>query len=105
MENTIRTAVTFISASTYHVMQMKSLAKQANRFNRNKHPGHKTTEQHLLRLQVTDDSVDAVQNLINEWHYLPDLNLNKMTTAFLCYFYERVACHVLNTIVGLCTKQ
>jgi len=66
---------------------------------------HQTTQQHLLWLQVTDDRVDAVQNLINEWHYLPDLNLNKMTTAFLCYFDECVARHVLNTIMRLCTNQ
>lgn len=62
------------------------------------------TEHHLLWLQVTDDGVNAIQYLINERHNLSDLNLNKMTTAFLRYFDERVTRHVLNTIMCLCTN-
>ena len=60
---------------------------------------------HLLRLQVTDDSVDAVQYFIDERHQLTDLHLHEVTTAFLSYFDERVTGHVLNTVVCLCTTN
>ena len=64
----------------------------------------KSTE-YLLRLKVTYDCVDTMQNFLDKWHNLTNLNLNKVTTAFLCYFDECIACHVLNAIVCFCTNN
>lgn len=55
----------------------------------------------LLRLQVTDDGVDVVQDLVNEGHHFSHLHLDKMTPALLGDLYESVTGHVLNTIMGL----
>ncbi len=57
---------------------------------------------YLLRLQVTDDGVDAIENLLYKWHHLSDLHQNKMPSAFLCYFYEGVASHVLHSVMCFC---
>lgn len=56
----------------------------------------------LLWLQVTDDGVDAAEDLVDEGHHLAHLDLDKMSTALLGNFDEGVACHVLNAIMGLC---
>jgi hypothetical protein len=55
---------------------------------------------YLLRLQITDDSVDAVEDFLNERHHLPDLHLYEVSSALLGNLDKSVACHVLNTIVG-----
>lgn len=59
---------------------------------------------YLLWLEVTNDGVDSIQNFFNEGHYFPFLNLHKMSSAFLCYLYERITGHVLNTIMGFCVR-
>lgn len=55
---------------------------------------------YLLWLKVTDDCINIVQDFINKWHDLSHLNLNKMSAAFLCYFYEGITSHILDAIVG-----
>ena len=50
---------------------------------------------YLLRLQIADDGVDVGQELVNEGHDLADLDLNKLTPAFLRDLDECVASHVL----------
>ena len=55
----------------------------------------------LLRLKVTDDGVDVVENLVDEGHHLSHLHLDKMAPALLGDLDEGVTGHVLNTIVGL----
>lgn len=61
-----------------------------------------TLHANLLRLQVTNDSVDVIEDLVDEGHDLPDLHLNKMSPALLCNLDERVARHVLHTVMRLC---
>lgn len=60
---------------------------------------------HLLRLQVTNDGVDVVQNLIYKGHHLSHLNLHKMPAALLGYLDESITCHVLNAIMCLCARK
>lgn len=56
----------------------------------------------LLRLEVTDDGVDVVEDLVNEGHHLTHLNLDKVTSTLLGNLDEGVTCHVLHAIVRLC---
>lgn len=58
------------------------------------------SQTYLLWLKVTDDCVNIVQDFINKWHDLSHLNLDKVSAAFLCYFYEGITSHVLDTVVG-----
>ena len=53
-------------------------------------------------LEVTDGGSDVVEDLLNERHHFHELNLHKVTSTFLSYLDERVARHVLDTIVSLC---
>lgn len=55
---------------------------------------------HLVWLEVTDDGPDVVQDVLNEWHHLQCLDLDKVSPTFLGYLDERVARHVLYTIVS-----
>lgn len=59
----------------------------------------------LLRLQVTDDGVDVVEDLINKGHHLSHLDLDEMTPALLGDLDEGVTRHVLNTVVGFCVGE
>jgi hypothetical protein len=54
---------------------------------------------YLLRLQITNDCTNAGQNLLDERHHLTNLHLHKMPPALECNFNERVASHVLDTVV------
>lgn len=55
---------------------------------------------YLLGLEVTDDSVDVVEDLINEGHHLSHLHLDKMPPTLLSNLNERVTRHVLHSIMG-----
>ncbi len=55
----------------------------------------------LLRLEVTDDGVDVVQDLVYEGHHLSHLHLDEVAPALLGNLDEGVTSHVLNTIMGL----
>lgn len=59
----------------------------------------------LVRLEVTDDGPNVVQDLLNEWHHFERLHLDKMASALLCYLDECVTRHVLYTIVGFCAQE
>lgn len=59
----------------------------------------------LLRLQVTDDGVDVVEDLINKGHHLSHLDLDEMTPTLLGDLDEGVTCHVLNTVVSFCVGE
>lgn len=54
---------------------------------------------YLLWLKITNDSVDVSKDFINEWTDLPDLDLHEVTATFLSDLNERVACHVLHSIM------
>lgn len=56
----------------------------------------------LLRLKVTDDRVNVVEDLIDEGHHLSHLHLDKVAPTLLGNLNEGVARHVLNSIMGLC---
>ena len=56
---------------------------------------------HLMRLQVADDRVDVVNDLLDEGHVLAKLNRDKVAATLLSDLDERVARHVLNSLVGL----
>ena len=56
----------------------------------------------LVRLEIADDGSDVVEDLLDERHHLQLLNLHEMAATLLSYLDERVASHVLDTVVGLC---
>lgn len=55
-------------------------------------------------LEVTDDSVDVIEDLIDEGHHLSNLYLDKVPSALLGNLDESVTGHVLDTIMGLCHR-
>ena len=55
---------------------------------------------HLMGLQVAHDGSDVIEDLLNERHHLQLLHLHKMPPTLLSYLDERVARHVLNTVVS-----
>ncbi len=54
---------------------------------------------HLVRLQIANNRVYVVQDLLDEWYILAELNLNKVAATLLRYLDERVTGHVLHTLV------
>ena len=69
------------------------------------HVAHRLVESvDLLGLEVAYDGDDGAQNLLYEGHHLPHLHLNELFFAFLRYFDEGVASHVLHTIVSFVHK-
>ena len=56
---------------------------------------------YLLRLKIADDGVDVTEQLVDEGHHLPHLDLYKLPPALLRNLDESVASHVLHTLVGL----
>ena len=59
----------------------------------------------LLRLKITNNSINIRKNFFDEWHYFSDLDLNEMAPTFLCDLNEGIAGHVLNPVVSLCGIQ
>ena len=58
-----------------------------------------------MRLEVADDGSDVVEDLFDERHHLQLLDLHEMAATLLSYLDERVASHVLDTVVGLCGSE
>jgi hypothetical protein len=58
-----------------------------------------------LRLEVTDNGVDAVENFFNEGHHLSHLHLYKVAPALLSDLDEGVTRHVLHAIVRFCGEN
>ena len=55
----------------------------------------------MLRLEIADDRVDVAEQLVDEGHHLPHLDLDELPPALLCNLDERIASHVLDTLVSL----
>jgi hypothetical protein len=54
-----------------------------------------------MRLEIANDRVDTAENLLDERHILAQLDLNEVSSALLRNFDERIARHVLNSLVSL----
>lgn len=94
-------------AKTQHISQRDKYRKtQSNYKHRLTNPwsqSRKTrSSSDLLWLEVTDDSVDVIEDLIDEGHHLSNLYLDKVSSALLGNLDESVTGHVLDTIMGLC---
>ena len=65
------------------------------------HVAHSLIESvHLVRLQVTHNGTDVVEDLFNERHDLQWLNLHKVPPTFLGNLDKRITRHILYTIMS-----